>query len=163
MKNFYLKTLLILAISLTSCSTDEDEVYLEAKAEDINVVYNSLELEVLNLVNSYRTSNNLPELQRMNVISVVAESHSDYMVETGLVNHDNFPLRNKELVKRANATSVGENVAFGFNSAEGVVNAWLKSDGHRSIIEREDFTHFGVSVETNKEGKNYFTHIFIKQ
>jgi uncharacterized protein YkwD len=163
MKNFYFKTLFILTIVLTSCSTEEEDILFESKAEEIIVTYNTIELEVLDLVNTYRASKSLPSLQKMDIISSVAKSHSDYMVETGLVNHDNFPLRNKELINKANASSVGENVAYGFNSAEGVVNAWLKSDAHRSIIEREDFTHFGVSVETNKEGKKYFTHMFIKQ
>ena len=102
-------------------------------------------------------------MSKLDIISYVAESHTVYMVETGLVNHDNFPERNQKLVESANAKSVGENVAYGFNSAKGVVDAWLKSDAHRAIIENEKYTHFGISTERNSEGRNYFTQIFIKR
>ena len=56
-----------------------------------------------------------------------------------------------------------KNVAYGFNSSVGVVNAWLNSEGHRVIIENDNYTHFGISIEKNSEGRNYFTQMFIKK
>lgn len=167
MKTQLLKPLLILTLSLfvISCSNDDDGIYFEKIAEDenISVSYSVLELEILDLINVYRETKGLNTLTKLDIVSYVAETHTEYMVETGLVNHDNFPERNQKLVVSASAKSVGENVAYGFNSAKGVVDAWLKSDAHRAIIENENYTHFGVSTERNLEGRNYFTQIFIKR
>ncbi|HKJ07362.1 MAG TPA: CAP domain-containing protein [Flavobacteriaceae bacterium] len=149
---------------LTSCSQDEDGIYHNSTIEEeVYVAYTDMELEVLNLVNNYRAVRNLPALNKLNIVSYVAETHSSYMAETGLVNHDNFSKRNSELVEKASAKAVGENVAFGFNSANAVVNAWINSDSHRKILENEDYTHFGVAIETNSQGRHYFTQMFIKK
>ena len=85
------------------------------------------------------------------------------MLEVGEVSHDNFGIRSKNLIENANASVVAENVAYGFNSAEGVVNAWLKSEKHKATIENPSFTDFGISTEANELGRNYFTNIFIKR
>ncbi len=93
----------------------------------------------------------------------MADGHTDYMVQNGTVSHDNFSQRVETLMNNAQAKSVAENVAYGFNSAQGVINSWLNSDEHRTIIENQNYTHFGISTESNSEGRNYFTQIFIKK
>lgn len=158
--------LLIITISIlnVSCTPEDDGIYHNNSVEeDIYVAYSTMELEVLSLVNNYRATKKLPALQKLNIVSSVAETHSTYMAETGLVNHDNFSERNSELVQKASAKAVGENVAFGFNSANAVVNAWIKSDSHRKILENNDYTHFGIAIETNDNGRHYFTQMFIKK
>ncbi|MFZ3273609.1 MAG: CAP domain-containing protein, partial [Lutibacter sp.] len=89
--------------------------------------------------------------------------HTDYMIEVGAISHDNFAERAQILMEQAGAKTVGENVAYGFSTAEGVVNGWLNSEGHRKIIENPDYTHFGISTDSNTENRNYFTNIFIKK
>jgi uncharacterized protein YkwD len=164
MKTITLKlSLLILTILLFSaCSPEDDGIYFEPLAES-KITYTLIETEILLLVNDYRIDNGLSELKKLNIVSTVAETHTNYMVEVGKVNHDNFPERHKNLVENANAKSVGENVAYGYSSAESVVNAWLNSDHHREIIEDPEYTHFGISTETDANGRNYFTHIFINK
>ena len=85
------------------------------------------------------------------------------MIETGTVSHDNFSKRSQTLMDQADAIAVGENVAYGYSSAQGVVNGWLNSSSHRKVIENPNYTHFGISTEVNTENRNYFTHIFIKK
>lgn len=41
-------------------------------------------------------------------------------------------------------STAGENIAYGYQTAEAVVAAWLDSPGHRANIERESFTHHGI-------------------
>ena len=105
----------------------------------------------------------LNSLKELSVISGVADSHTNYMITTGLVNHDNFSIRAEKLKLNASAKSVAENVAYGFATAQGVVNGWLNSEGHRKAIEDPTKTHFGISTESNSEGRNYFTQIFIQK
>jgi len=84
------------------------------------------------------------------------------MIEVDNVSHDNFFLRKESLQTNADANIVSENVAYGFNSAASVVNAWINSPSHKDNIEG-DYTDFDVSAEQNEAGKWYFTNIFIKR
>ena len=86
-------------------------------------------------MNNYRVEKNLSRLILLDFISYVADEHSEYMIEKGKVSHDNFPDRVIKLKQSINAKSVSENVAFGYNTAQGVFNGWLKSPSHKKIIE----------------------------
>ena len=164
MKTFknYLIPCVVLCLLFTSCASEGDEVYFDETA-NINVEYSEIELEILELVNNYRISKGLSSLNKLNIISAVAETHTDYMAEVNKVSHDHFPLRHQQLVEDADAILVGENVGYGFGTAQGVFDAWLNSDSHREIIEKSNYTHFGISTKQNLEGRNYFTQIFIER
>ena len=164
MKSLKINLLLFVFVCtlITSCSKEDDGIYFN-EINEVKVAYSGMELEILDLINIHREELGLKALINLNIISSVAMSHTTYMVETSLVNHNDFAERQQNLVEKANAKSVGENVAYGFNTSNGVVNGWLNSDAHRAIIENSDYTHFGISIEQNSEGKNYFTQIFIKQ
>lgn len=146
---------------LTSCSK-EDEIN-EIYSSDIQLSYTDIEYEIINLVNNYRTSNGLTKLGVLNIISKEAINHTNYMIETGDVSHYNFNERYQNLTTYASAKNVGENIAYGYNSAQGVFNSWINSDEHRKIIENSNYTHFGISTKKNSEGRYYFTNIFIEQ
>ena len=167
MKSLTLKFLSIVLLSsfLFSCSKEDDGIFFNENNELINseVSYSEIENKILILVNEHRETLDLTPLSILNIISSVANSHTDYMIETGKISHDNFSKRADVLMKNADAKSVGENVAYGYNSAEGVVKGWLNSDTHRKVIENANYTHFGISTESNSDGRNYFTQIFIKK
>ena len=158
-------SILILSLLVLSSCTPEDESLTFEKSEVVDKSYSYTELEngILQLVNQHREDLGLNTLERLDIISNVALSHTNYMISIEEVNHDNFLTRQKDLVENASAKSVGENVAYGFNSAQGVVNAWIQSDNHRQIIEDPTYTHFGISTDSNFEGRNYFTQIFIQK
>ena len=160
--NIKLVIVALLFSVFTSCTKEDDGIYF-SEIEEVKIEYSEMELEILDLVNNHRVSLGLQSLESLNIISSVALSHTEYMVETDQVNHDGFPQRHENLVLKANAKSVGENVAYGFNSSTGVMNAWLNSVEHKAIIENENYTHFGISIEKNNEGRNYFTQMFIKK
>lgn len=159
--------ILVLLFSIfvfTSCASDTNdlEVYTETAAKINCPTLNCLENDVLNVVNSHRNSIGLSLLKSNNIVSLEADSHTNYMIETKKVSHDNFETRQEYLVVNANAKKVGENVAFGYDNAEDVLKAWLSSPSHKALIENPYYTHFGISIEAGHTGKNYFTQIFIK-
>ncbi|MDO9275648.1 MAG: CAP domain-containing protein [Lutibacter sp.] len=158
-------TLLLLTTLLFSCAKEEDGVYFNENSEVVNakVVYSAMESEIVSLVNAHRTSIGLSALSTLNLVSGVADGHTNYMIEAGIISHDNFAERAQILMKQAGAKTVGENVGYGYSTAEGVVNAWIASDSHRKIMENPDYTHFGISTDSNTENRNYFTNIFIKK
>lgn len=152
--------------SFSSCTKDSISSDKNANLKTANLVdvfaYSEIELDILTAVNDYRKSKGLNILKRVDEITLQAESHTVYMVEKNVVNHDNFNVRFANLVDEIGAKSVSENVGFGYSTANAVVRAWLESEGHLANIEG-DFTHFGVSVEKDTNGKNYFTNIFVRR
>ncbi len=165
MKKITQKILILTLITtfLFSCSSDENEVTNLSEKSDIALSYSNIESEIFGLINDHRASKGLAELDVFNIVSGEAITHTDYMVQTGEVSHANFDTRYQNLVANASASSVGENVAYGYSSAQAVVDAWLNSEGHRLNIENASFTDFGISTKTNDEGRYYFTNIFIKR
>jgi uncharacterized protein YkwD len=156
--------LAICAISLTSCSKDSieelDTANLTTKPAPVN--YSDIELNVLALVNAYRAQEGLSDLLFLDEGSVQAAGHNEHMIEGNEVCHHYFGDRYQALVNTVGAKAVSENVAFGYRTAEAVVNAWIKSEGHRKNMEG-DHTHFGISVKEGKDGKLYFTNIFVRK
>ena len=157
---------IILIVTLVSifisCSHEDDGIYFNPITESKST-YSKIETQILVLVNNHRQSIGLKKLHELKIVSSVALSHSKHMAETGKVSHDNFSVRQEKLIANASAKAVAENVGFGYKTAKDVVDAWLNSDSHRAAIENPSFSHFGISTEKNKNGKNYFTQIFIKK
>ena len=158
--------LIFCALFLTSCSKDSinDEVtaYDQVVTEKVDYQYNTVEVEILDEINLYREALGLSNLRPLAELSIESEGHNEYMIEEGVVSHDNFSQRASALMNEVGAKAVAENVGYGYRTSQAVVNAWLKSKGHRENIEG-GFTHFGISVRQDENGKNYFTNIFIKK
>ncbi|WP_369992770.1 CAP domain-containing protein [Winogradskyella sp.] len=153
---------IVALLGFTSCSTDSVDDQINAIDVPTAPQAKQIEIEVMELINAHRINQGLNPLQDHNTVKAVAYTHTDYMIEVNNVSHDNFFQRKQSLQANANANVVSENVAYGFNSAASVVNAWLNSPTHKENIEG-DFTDFDISAEQNSEGKWYFTNIFIKR
>lgn len=163
MKAKMLRALLPIAIVFTmvSCSTSETDEDVAPIVE--NFSYSTTELDLMNKINDYRVSNGLNALQAINHISFKSAEHNDYMITNDVVGHQQFEQRANNIKQVLGAVQVSENVAYNFQSNQGVLNAWLLSDGHKENLEG-DYTHFGISIKTNPmNGKKYYTNIFMKR
>ena len=155
-------TVALFAVLSFSCSTDTvDNAQIETIVADFVPQTKIIEIEIVELINAYRIQNDLSPLQNMDQIKAVAFNHTDYMIENEEVSHANFHQRRATLINTVGASSVAENVAYAYSSAESVVNAWINSDGHRNIIEG-DYEYFDISAEKDENGKWYYTNIFLK-
>ena len=158
-----LPVMVLLIMLATSCSSESlDENANNAHAALVVPETKAIEVEIMELINDHRLSLGLNPLDNMNVIKAQAYSHTDYMIAQNNVSHDNFFQRKNYLVNSVGANRVSENVAYGYTSAQSVVNAWLNSDGHRENIEG-NYTDFEISAEQNAEGRWYYTNIFVKK
>ncbi len=160
------KLLLLLALTALlsfSCSTEEfpDETIDSAALVNAPAA-KTIEIEILELINNHRIEMGLNPLNNLNIVKSVAFTHTDYMVEINQVNHDNFLQRRNSLIQNAGAINVSENVAYGYSSAQAVVNAWINSPSHKANIEG-NYSDFDISAEQNSEGRWYYTNIFIKK
>lgn len=166
----------VLSFSIIACSSDNPvEEDLAAEINYNNYILGlilevnlqsfedtSFENQIFNLVNEHRISIGLPALQKNILAKELAFEHNKNMISDGKVSHNNFGKRAEFLTDFDNAVVVGENVAFGFGTPGGVVNALLNSPSHRENIEG-DYTHMAITVTKDENNKNYFSQLFVKK
>jgi uncharacterized protein YkwD len=163
MKNVInLFALLLPILVLTSCSSDAESVEGTAVETAKTYTHDATELELLDLVNAYRVENGLNALQIIQHISYKSEEHNNYMIATNTVSHDNFSSRKANLEQVVGAVRVGENVAYGFSTPQATLNAWIASEGHRVNL-LGNYTHYGLSIRENADGRKYYTNIFVRK
>ena len=165
MKAKLLRVLLLIAIvfSMNSCSSDSDESTSTENSNQrvMSYTYDASELEAMQIINEYRLSVGLNALQQINHISYKSEEHDNYMIANNVVNHNDFVARSENIISVLGAKRVGENVAYNYNTPKAAVTAWLNSPSHKENIVG-DYTHFGIAIKTNADGKKYYTNIFVK-
>jgi len=157
---FFFSFLMILFIS---CSSDE-----EAQNDENSIIivkeytYSPIELETMAIINAYRKSIGLNELEIINHVSYKSEQHDFYMIANNVVSHDDFASRSDNIIKALGASKVSENIAYNYNSAQGAFDAWMNSPSHRDNI-IGNYTHFGLAIkESPINGRKYYTNIFVK-
>lgn len=151
--------LMIIAVSFTACSKDEDGFEASASIETVSIT--GLESEILSLVNIHRESLGLTRVSVITPANTEALSHTKYMIEQGKISHDNFNERSRNLMSTANAKIVLENVGAGYTTADSLMRAWLNSELHRKNIENPSVQFMGVSAKQNAGGNHFYTQIFI--
>src|SRR5690606_32082545 len=117
---------------LIGCS---DENATQEIISEPAVDYLQMEIEIQKQINDYRLSQNLPALESIDLITVQADGHNNHMIANGEVCHHGFGTREKQLGTGLGAQAVAENVGYGFQTAEGLVQAWLHSVEHKKNIE----------------------------
>lgn len=117
--------------------------------------------EFVDLMNAHRTSMGLNPLVWDDQVAAVAQAHSEDMVARQFFSHTNLDGESPfDRLTAAGITylSAGENIAYGYPTAESVLAAWLGSSGHRANIENPNYTHHGVGLEGT-----HWTHVFIRR
>jgi uncharacterized protein YkwD len=160
MKTLFINLLVLTtsSILLFSCSKNDENIE-QLTIEDVH--FNSLEAEVLYLVNIHRSSIGIQKVSALNQPYTEATIHTKYMIEQGKTSHDNFDIRSRNLMLRSSARVILENVAAGYSNAESVMNQWLLSPSHRLVIENPEVQYMGISAQVDSRGINYYTQIFI--
>ncbi|MFQ5678299.1 MAG: CAP domain-containing protein [Gemmatimonadota bacterium] len=117
-------------------------------------------VELAGLVNRHRTELGCPALVWHAKLAAVARAHSRDMATRRFFAHVNpdgaSPFdRMREAGIRWQG-GAAENLALGQATARAVIDAWLLSEEHRSVLEDCTYTHHGVGVA---EGR--WTHLFV--
>ncbi len=125
----------------------------------------NLDQAVLQQINQYRASRNLPALKLDPRITAQALAHSQAMA-SGQVpfSHNGFQQRVATIGKAIPYSSAAENVAYNMgysDPATQAVQGWLKSPGHLKNIQGK-YNLTGIGVAQNAKGEVYFTQIFIQ-
>ncbi|MBO6532180.1 MAG: CAP domain-containing protein [Muricauda sp.] len=156
--------LVLLLAGCSKSSTEElEQLYTEASIGNDKVSVDPIktEEELLDLVNEYRNSIGLEALITSEPAYKYAEDHNNYMISKNSLSHDNFEERAASIAAETNAQKISENVARFYASAEKTMDAWVASASHKQALDG-DFTHTALSVQLDKDGRPYYTQIFIK-
>ena len=123
--------------------------------EPAPVVNADFEAQVVQLVNAERAKQNLPPLKVLSSLTAAARHHAMDMAVDNYFSHDSMDLAGGQLTFACGTfdrislwykgwSGAAENIAAGLNSPQQVVDAWMKSDGHRANILNSAYTEFGV-------------------
>ncbi len=171
MKTHFLIKLITVATvaALASCAPQPQPTKLQVSASIRPDP--SLSGQVLQRVNSYRSSVGASVLQRHAGLDRLAQEHSEYLrqhrgtfsLHGKNVSHYGFEGRALVARERYQMQSVSENVAAtnhpGERPAPVIVNLWVGSKDHESNM-RQSWTHTGVGVVVDSDGMVFATQLF---
>lgn len=126
-----------------------------------------MEQEVVRLVNEERSKRGLSLLNENWELSRVARIKSQDMIDNNYFSHNSpvygtpFQMITAFGIRYSQAA---ENIAYGQQTAQQVMNTWMNSSGHRANILNPNFNIIGVGIaRKGTTGQLYFTQIFIKR
>tara|TARA_R110002074_G_scaffold197610_7_gene364861 strand:+ start:22880 stop:23398 length:519 start_codon:yes stop_codon:yes gene_type:complete len=161
--------LVLLLMLITSCSKYENYAGYKQSSDNLTSkvtlissdTHSIIESELFEMMNIYRVSIGLNELEFESTTYYYAGLHTNYMIENGITSHDKFSERAENISKRTGAVFVAENVARNYDTLEAALEAWLDSPGHRINIEG-NYTHSAINIRPNSNGDLYFTQLFFR-
>ena len=99
----------------------------------------------------------LRSLTRHEKLMDYAQSHAFKMADGGWLRHSSM-----DNVLKLGFTAAGENIAWGQNSEESVLNSWLWSYTHRANILSNKYDSIGCGARKDKAGRLYWCVVFGK-
>ena len=119
--------------------------------------------DILMYINQFRVRHGRAPLRMNPILTQEASQHSVDMAQHRVgFGHDGFKQRIDHLHHKLSETKDGaENVAYNYKTAKIVAEGWIHSPGHRrNILGHYDLT--GIGIARDKEGRPYFTQMFLK-
>lgn len=130
----------------------DSEAVALSNASDVDAGLRAVALEANNLVNEEREAVGLDNLkwdQNLETVSHVrAKECSEKFSHTRPSGKQWYTVNSK--------IQGGENLAFGFDTAEDAVEAWMNSPTHRDNILYDEFTKVAISIYQDDEGTCYW-------
>lgn len=119
-------------------------------------IYESFQISLLEEHNKQRKSKGMELLSIDKKLCDYAQSHANKMVEKNWMYHSST----SDLRKVLNSNWVGENVAWGQETEEDVVNSWMWSPGHRWNILGSNYKKVGFGMKKDKNDRKYWCVVF---
>ncbi len=120
---------------------------LTPSAASASARHNGLESGVVRAMNSVRASYGLPALRASFGLARAADAHSASMLRRNVMSHGRYASRLRRYVR---ARRVGENLAWMSRcDANAIVNMWMNSSAHRTVLLTRSFTRVGVGQRSS--------------
>jgi uncharacterized protein YkwD len=135
---------------------------------DWGTLRQDLTARVTELVNQHRAARGLSQLSVSTSLTNAAIWKSRHMARYVYMAHaDPAPPVARSVGDRllacgypATSAGWGENIAYGYTTADAVMQGWLNSSGHRANIENPSFRAIGVGAAASSTGRLYWTQEF---
>ncbi|MEU1819551.1 CAP domain-containing protein [Streptomyces roseifaciens] len=126
----------------------------EQQTADQDALYPSVARQLLVLVNQERAKAGLRPLKASARLTGLAQAFSDDMARRGFFNHTDPDGRTPwdRAAKHGIRNLGGENIARGHPDAHAVMDAWMRSAGHRANILNRDYRTLGIGLNTSASG-----------
>jgi len=136
-----------------------------APGADWGSLRTALAAQTVELVNAHRRGLGLGELSVSPALEASAVWKARHMARYAYMAHnDPAPPVARSAGERMQAcgygASWGENIAFGYGTAQAVVSGWLGSPGHRANIENPNWVAIGSGAAAGASGTIYWAHSF---
>ena len=95
-------------------------------------------------------------LQKNNALMQYAQQWANKMAASNSLRHSDI----SSIMIILQYTMVAENIAYGQNSAESVMQTWLNSSGHKKNIMNSKFTDIGCGMSLSIKGRPYWCVCF---
>ena len=95
-------------------------------------------------------------LQKNNALMQYAQQWANKMAVSNSLRHSDI----SSIMSILQYTMVAENIAYGQNSAESVMETWLNSSGHKKNIMNSKFTDIGCGMSLSIKGRPYWCVCF---
>ncbi|WP_313133523.1 CAP domain-containing protein [Anaerocolumna sp.] len=133
----------------------------EAPKESTNQYDSSFASQVLKLVNIERTKGGLQELTMSSTLTAPANKRAQEIKTQFSHTRPNGTQWSTVLDEYGiSVRTAGENLAYGYNTPEAVVQGWMNSPGHRANIMNGNFNQIGIGVYKDSNGTVYCTQLF---
>lgn len=149
-----MKIYILIILTLFSCTEQENKSVF---VPENTYTWTDEEYYLLETINKYRDNENLNSLLPDDTHYNLAELRNNHNIELGYISHKQFPIAFKQLIDLG-ANWAGENLAYGYNTTQGVINAWIKSEGHNKNL-LNNWVYIGVKI-TNYNNRKYYCLIF---
>lgn len=119
--------------------------------------------QVVNLVNTERAKEGLAPLTidtKVQAAAMVRAKECEISFSHTRPDGSSFATALKE--QNVSYRSSGENIAYGQQTPEAVMRAWMNSSGHRANIMNPNFTTIGVGYYENANGTDYWCQLFTR-
>ncbi len=115
-------------------------------------------LKQLRKINNARANHGLRPV-RLNACLTkrVAQPYARSMANTGNFAHQQMSTLTRACPRFGWA---GENIAYGYPTVRSVMSAWMKSEGHRANLLRPQFSHVGLGIKKDANGRRYWVQDF---
>lgn len=140
----------------------------ESSSTTASVTATTDEKRAFDLINSERRASGRKELVWDGELTRMARYHSSNMAQRGFFNHvdrDGLDLSGRAAVFGVRSwRALGENIAYnqGYDDPTAfAVERWMISDQHRENILNREFTHAGLGIAKAKDGRVFFTQVFM--
>ena len=134
---------------LIFCGCYKAEKQISNRILDLSETYQKLLINH----NKERANKSLSLLVPNDTLTFYAQNHAEVMASRDKLYHSDI----SDLLGRFGL--VGENIAFGQENEETVVDSWMHSTGHRANILNAQFTQVGFGV-AEKNNRLYWVTVF---